>query len=217
MKYTLNVIRDPETGDTGFVLKGVAIDGMPMVDTDGYGIAHDIVEHVNGTERIGEIGDELEAMGASWYVRGQHGETRRDGVGSRHSPEAHIAADVGRMKEDFENGVPIWHAHLPTKSLPATRSSEADPAIDVVMKEAQVSAFTDYGRAVRALMRAGYTKAKRKYESRGRYFAHSLFWSIQEAVADAHKYHELLEGMTFSLHVVGTEATVEEITEEEYA
>lgn len=216
MKYTLRVVRDPVSGETGLCLKDVAIDDMPMVDVDGYNIAHDIVEHVNGTERIGEIADELVALGAMWYVRGRWGDLRRDGAGSMHSPESHLAADVTRMQEDMENGTPLWLPHLPSRQLPMTRASEADPAIDSIMREAEVSEDSEYGRAVRALMRTGYSKAKRKYESRGRFFANSLFWGIQEAVADAHKHHELIEGMTLILTVVGTEARVEEPVEEYY-
>lgn len=213
MKYTLLVNRDPSTGELGLVLDGVQIDDMPMVDTDGYSIAHDIVEHVSGTEFIGEIQDELIALGAMWYVRGQLGDLRRDGRGIMHSVEQHFASDVSRMYEDFCCGTPLSVRGRPLRK---TRSSEIDHVIDTILEEAQLrhvdgstaTKRTQYEALVRQAMRVGYSTARRKYESRGRFFANNLFWNIQEAVERVHKYHELFDGMTFTMQTVGDDVRI---------
>lgn len=65
----------------GFFSMGLAIDGMKsFLDpaTDGGILAHDLLEHQNGVEAIGTVHDELMALGAYWYVRGQHGQINLD-------------------------------------------------------------------------------------------------------------------------------------------
>lgn len=45
----------------------------------GLGLAHDLLEHQNGFEGMGTVEDELEALGASLFVRGSFRSTARDG------------------------------------------------------------------------------------------------------------------------------------------
>lgn len=213
-KHKLIVTTD-DIGETGLALANVLVPDMPMVDTDGYSIAHDVVEHINGPAYIGEIQDELTALGAIWYVRGQWGDLRRDGSGVRHSPEQHLAADVARMFEEYCNGVPLRQK---SPALPTTRAGDIEDVIDTVLLEAklhEVDGSTGlkrvlYKALVRDAMRTGYRKAKRKYEAhgRGRFFANNLFWNIQDCVARFHKHHELIEGAHLYLQLKGEEATI---------
>ena len=65
----LEVIRCAMTGELGVAPEGARNIDDYMADTDGVLTAHDLLEHVNGAEHIGGIGDELEALGAIWYGR----------------------------------------------------------------------------------------------------------------------------------------------------
>ena len=51
---------------------GITADGG-----EGYLIAHDILEH-NDESEVGGVANELEAIGAMWYVRGEAADFRRD-------------------------------------------------------------------------------------------------------------------------------------------
>lgn len=209
MKYELQARRDDSTGELGLALAAVDIPDQPMVDVDGINIAHDIVEHVNGFARIGTIADELEALGAIWYVRGQWGRL----CGER-EPELGIARDVTRMWEDYAAGVCFPTEHALAKKT--RRHCYAEDALRTIIAEAGLPREAKrYADAVLILMRTGYAKARRKYEPRGRFFANSLFWSIQEAVAPhaSSKYFKL-EGTRYLLQTKGTEATCHMIEED---
>lgn len=199
MKKTNRIILTARTDET-FGGTGLHIEGMPHDDhtnpaTDGILLAHDIVEHMNGPGEIGAIADELEALGAIWYVRGRHGELRRDSVGSMHSIEQNIAADVTRMFTDFFHG-----AYVPLK-VPRTLACDADDAFREIIRIAvedapaelgEIDTYADadgvsdklaqYTAVCLPLMRIGYRKAVRKYEKHGRFFANNLFWAIADAV-----------------------------------
>lgn len=63
--------------DAGFFGVGLSVVGARKwldASRDGALLAHDLLEHVNGIEAIGTVHDELTALGAYWYVRGQHGQ-----------------------------------------------------------------------------------------------------------------------------------------------
>ncbi|MGE3645673.1 MAG: hypothetical protein AB7F96_17655 [Beijerinckiaceae bacterium] len=68
-KVTLIGVSDEYNSKPGLGLEGsTAYDGF-MACRDGSTIAHDLVEHVNGHKAIGPIADELQALGAVWFVR----------------------------------------------------------------------------------------------------------------------------------------------------
>jgi hypothetical protein len=190
-----------------------------MADRDGTLTAHDVLEHVNGPRAIGTIDDELEAMGAAWYVRGQHGRIRRD-YGGFNGPHADIAADVSRMAVEFLNG-----AHVAVAAIPRTRACDADADIDDILTRAEESARAEcrhdaapydgerlalYFKAARARMRLGYRKAARKYRDVN---VCALFWHVADAVGRAVKSGDLFAGAEFRLHVDmrACRATCEEI------
>jgi hypothetical protein len=221
-KVTLEAFRDENTG-----LLGLGIAGMPRDETtnaahDGLTIAHDLLEHVNGPERIGTISDELEALGAIWYVRGQHGELRRDGAGSFfYSVEQNIARDVTRMFRDW------FMAGCPSLDYcPITRAVTADDALEAILCAADESwrgEFNDgdvtpetrrmwqrFRDEALVRMRRGYSKARARWERHGRYAANSQFWAIAEAVEPYARRAEF-EGQRFELTWGSGEAQCSEV------
>lgn len=208
MKVILKTREDSATGETGLVIEGVRDLDMPMVATvpgAGLQIAHDLVEHVNGVGEIGGIGDELEALGAMWFVRGVTGQLRRDGAGSRHSVEVNIASDVSRMAIDFANGVGF------ERVVPRTRASSEDDTFREILEIARGDAILEvehissdenleylfqYFNNATHFMRAGYRKARKKYGSTE--VANNMFWQIAEAVDRCMRIEELL-GQDFEL------------------
>jgi hypothetical protein len=224
---TLEAFRDESTGELGLGIVGMPRDETTNAAGEGLLIAHDLIEHVNGAERIGSIDDELEALGAIWYVRGQHGELNRTGAGSRYSIEKNIASDVVRMFRDHLLGSQ-WVDYA---NLNRTRPCDADEALLCVLEHAErdyIGEFNDdaeerrqardawpkYRRLALHRMRTGYRKARRKWEPRGRYAANSQFWAIAEAV-DKHAKHVEIEGQRYTLRWGYGEAYCEETYDEE--
>lgn len=218
---TLEAFRDESTGEIGLGVVGMPRDETTNAATHGLTIAHDLIEHVNGPERIGTIDDELEALGAIWYVRGQHGELRRDSIGSMYSVEQNIASDITRMFRDW------FYAGRPQMSyLPRTRATPADDAIACILNcaddswrseldEEERHAASDAWNAYRAecfvRMRTGYRKARRTWERYGSYAANTQFWAIAEALNDICKrMGEGHEGARFTLRYGKGDATCEE-------
>lgn len=200
----LEAFVDESTG-----LLGLGVVGMPRTETtnaaaDGVIIAHDLLEHVNGIERIGSIDDELEALGAVWYVRGQFGELRRDGIGSYYSTHENLAADIVQMfREHVDGGADV------DLNVPRTRACEADDDFAEVLacadktwksevcdQDSAASIWPAYRAACLARMRIGYRKARRKYKRA--MDANALFWQVAEAVGPYAKHVEY-EGQQFAL------------------
>lgn len=221
----LEAFRDESTGELGLGVVGMPRDQNTNAANDGVLIAHDLIEHVNGPEKIGSIDDELEALGAIWYVRGQYGELRRDGVGSRYTVEENIASDVVRMFRDHISG--NQHvSYAPLRTRPVTHDydlrcileyadSNWPDEFDESEREEARARWPGYRAVCLHRMRMGYRKARRKWEKRGRYAAHAQFWAIAEAVDRAAKRPEF-EGMRYKLSFGNGEAYCEEDYGEDY-
>lgn len=222
----LTAINDPHTGELGLKIEGVPAIDYPMAASEGLLIAHDLLEHQQGLSKIGTIGDELLACGGIWYVRGQHADIRRDGIGSALSSEENVSGDVINMGRMYVQGSRL-HSKVPSRR-PAC---EADESIrDVIRHTAQgmISEFDEplcheerkrmakYLRMAEILMRKGYNMARRRFErgDRSRYYANSMFWEIAEAV-DPWCKHAEYEGQRFRLSYGGNEAVCKEIYDEE--
>ena len=97
--YKIIVREDMQTGDSGWVVAELTeMEEQPSVAYGGPLIAHDIIEHVNGIESIGGIGEELQAMGGVWNTRGQFGDISRNNmiyVDPRHAM-ANSYVELGR-------------------------------------------------------------------------------------------------------------------------
>ena len=100
-KFTLIVREDENIGEMGWVVEELMeMDEQPSVALEGYLIAHDLIEHVNGIEEIGGIGEELQAMGGCWRTRADWGDIRRDNP-QRVSSEEILGRDFSNMLERF--------------------------------------------------------------------------------------------------------------------
>lgn len=226
---TLTAINDPHTGELGLKIEGVPEIDYPMAANEGLLIAHDLLEHQQGLQRIGSIGDELIACGGIWYVRGQHADIRRDGMGSALSTEENVAGDVVNMGQMYvTNEQQMLHIRPPSRK-PAC---EADESIDEVIRCSReglkgelecsypdgetydIARREKYLKLAGWLMRRGYNMARRRFErgDRSRYYANTMFWNIAEAV-DQHCRHLEYEGQRFRLCYGGDGALCKEIWE----
>lgn len=208
--YILETFEDEMTGELGLGVLGLPRDETTNATREGLLIAHDLIEHVNGLEYIGTIDDELEALGAIWYVRGQWGELRRDGVGSIYSTYQNIASDITRMFRDHVHGGqyvgnnarwtrPVTHDTDLQDILAEADKTYLDEFDDDSKSEAR-SRWLAYRLNALHRMRIGYSKARRKYERRGRFFANNLFWAIAAAVDRVAKHCDF-EGQRYTLRV----------------
>lgn len=224
-RVILEAFRDEQTGEIGLGIVTVRARHPEMnAATEGLLIAHDLIEHVNGPEAIGTIDDELEALGAIWYVRGQHGELRRDRVGSASSIEENIASDVVRMYRDIIAGGAESRFEL--GSLRG-RECEVEQTLQDILGYAERDYLSeiddDQKREARkrwpgfrwwalVRMRAGYRKARRRWEARGRFAANTQFWAIVEAVEPYTKHSD--EGQRYVLKYGDGEAQCTEAYDE---
>lgn len=191
----MTVREDHELGGLGLALPGMDRDGVNP-STDGLTVAHDLLEHQNGAGEIGGIDDELEALGAIWFVRGQFDDLRRDDRGSRFTVHENIASDVVRMFRDYFYGAPVeTDARVPlSRPLPeadedfrevircAVKDALRELSDDADEKEAKRQ-LRKYLRVCLPRMRAGYRKARRRFKDARN--ANRLFWAITEAVDQA--------------------------------
>lgn len=198
----LEVRKDLELGELGFMVKGTPMMNYPMVATRGAVVAHDLLEHVNGVSEIGSVGDELEALGAAWYVRGQHGMVTDVGM----------SGDVYGLLELHNQGVPF------RVDVKRTQACDYDDVFEYAIGAA-VQSFLKYNEDVDAnrleefktaalsLMRTGYRKAKRKYKD---FCVATLFCEIEREVDSIVKEIEY-EGQEFKLRYDPLNVYVEEV------
>jgi hypothetical protein len=203
---TLEAIECPTTGETGFSVAGASVADDYMAATNGALMAHDLLEHLNGFDEIGGIGDELEALGAAWYVRG-----------ARSVTEDGLAGDVANLVRD--------HGYKGfARSVPATTECEADGALDAIYWEARRMARRDYRyvdrderaeavparreffKHARAFLTAGYLHAAQVYGSN--YTAAQTFYAVEAAVNRCTRGLEI--GQQFTLTIGDGEARCEE-------
>lgn len=211
--------RDEHLGALGYVVRGMRrLDDFTTL-SDGRGLAHDLLEHQSGVEAIGSVGDELVALGAVWWVRGQWGDLSRDGIGSAYSPEESLAADVAHMFEQWDN----VGFDAPT---PRTRANGAyDAAVEAIIECARKEIRAEHenanygGRldayldAARHFMRRGVTLVKRRWQNEP-HRANAQFWAIAEA-ARAYLGRPDYEGQLLRLRYGAGEATCEEFYQED--
>jgi hypothetical protein len=203
---------DRETGSLGLCLEGMrAPDGEVNSATEGLLIAHDLIEHVNGAEEIGSIDDELEALGAIWFVRGQFNDLSRDRRGSFYSVEENIASDVIRMFRDHWDGAQYVNTKRRyTRPLEDMHQDALNGILEFAQrdyrKELSDTDLTGVGAAWRAYksaalhrMRTGFRKAQRKWaKNGGARAANRAFWEIADAVGPYAQRPEF-EGMRYEL------------------
>lgn len=225
-RVTLTVKEDPVTGEAGLVLDGVRPpDDQPVVDGGrGIQIAHDLIEHCHGLTQIGDLQDELEALGAIWYVRGRHDDITRDYVGSALNAYQHLSGELCKLFWDWrENG-----AVLPVnEGLYITRPHPNDDDFNLIITQAksevnsecrsrcvtwQSGPWRDFSRVALSCLRRGYRYAERREKKGGRDL-NSQFWEIVRAVSEFSRHEELILGTRCALYYGGGEARVQLIEE----
>lgn len=206
----LRAVEDEEFGGIGlkFVIPHKLCTGKFTIQR-GLVLAHDIIEHQQGHQKIGSIGDEMIALGGICYTRGQWGEISRDGTGSMFSVEENIASDLhGQMANlYFENNVP-FRAKL-VKSRDEDPSGFVDGVIECAREnwsnryerwdiddELNQERIDSYLEACRTYMLHGSKLAARRFGSG--ILANEMFWSI-ERVTDSLIRNIEFEGQEFIL------------------
>lgn len=208
VKYTLVTKKDAEYGNMGFYFEGTQYTEGMTAASEGMLIAHDLIEH-SDVRKIGTIGDELKALGAIWYVRGQFGELRRDRTGSNYSISENIACEIVNMGRMFVQDNRKFHA-----PIPIVRTCGGITYIEETIEDARrllrseldeeyrgSKRINEYLDAARQFMIKGWQDAGRRYKRIGANGANTLFWKIAK---EADRYVKEIEwdGEEFELNVI---------------
>lgn len=126
----LVAFQDQVTGEVGLGIKGHTSHPELLCDWTGAMIAHDIVEHQNGLDRIGDVGDEIEALGASWHIRGRHGLFDS----KYHTPEYVMAAGLSQTACDLYDEGQHW---FPRLGRYKTAEHYCDEDFEAILEEAR--------------------------------------------------------------------------------
>lgn len=217
--YKLITRIDNATGLLGLVVKGLQEIQYPMVAIEGRQIAHDIIEHQNGIQAIGSIGDELIATGACWYVRGQHDDIMRPpGI---HSAYTHIASDIANMGELYIHGVPLRVPVPHTKKHNFDEDfrdciNQASPILREMIERKHVKTAREYLDCCLHYMRRGACMARKRFRKYGgAYGANNMFWNIARAVDDIVNDIDYV-GQEFKLTYSRYDANIVAITDDAY-
>jgi hypothetical protein len=223
--FTLTAKMDNETGELGYLIEGTPIIQYPMVANESSLIAHDLLEHVNGLGKIGSLDDELEALAGVWFIRGQHGNLRRDGGGSRYTPQDNIASDVLNMARIYNNGV-----NFRTK-VPKTKACSEDDNFNEIIQKAKDDVCDEidsddinqarldvYFNACLHYMRKGWAKVQRRFKrySSNQFYANNLFWNIEQALRDYMQPYYEGQQLKLSINYAECECFVDEFFEDNY-
>lgn len=189
-RYTLSVKYERHSGYMGFILDRVRqIENTRMVTDSGEIIAHDIIEHITGLHKIGSIYDELQALGAMYFVRSMPYDS--EDIPSKKS--RHFLADdlAGFCIEFVEKGIKgsLTTKKHKNKELVKIFSHLVDIA-KIALKnyfdvndnfiDLNADKINHYFENAIHIMCIGYTKAKKKYKTQNN--ANVLYWSIAHAI-----------------------------------
>lgn len=224
----LETVYDPSTGDVGLVtsesISNLFATDSPMLG-NGSVIAHDIMEHVNGLSNIGGVGEECEALGATFQTRAWSGTLRspKDSNYGMYSALEGLANDLEYMYDVWASKG--FEAAVPTNELTVDIEDELTELYSFAMQallandSCIIEPPTDceeYLDACLTFMRVGYTKAIEKYPCRLE--AMETFFAIAEAIDDCIKMYNLndntQEGMEFELTFGSCTANINYLTRE---
>lgn len=218
--YKIIAGMDNQSGEVG-----LAFEDLPAIDHDfsmgdGRLLAHDLLEHQNGLEAIGGIGEELQALGGIWFVRGQQSDIVR--TPNVNAPYQHLASDVYRMAMDYAMGeefdCPFAHGYAGEDEFEDDYKDIIREAVSVFRKEYdndfdhdQKQRLKKYWQNVKPFMRQGMAKAQERYQDDSA-IANTLFWNVA-AVVDDLTYEEGHE-FTLTVNYETGEASIEEFYQE---
>lgn len=204
----------------GFILKGCKpFDGL-MADRDGMLTAHDVLEHQNGIKHMGPVWDELEALGGGWYVRGQWGDMLQYHP-NMHSPQTNFASDIIRMFPEWDGTDCIGGRRIGTR--PSLWDDDFADIIAIARHDIPREYDGDCDRdemeryltLAQMRLRSGFRKAWKRFEHKGRFYAHDMFRTIRDAVNCAVRHIEW-EGQEFVLSYGNGEARCNPVWGNEY-
>jgi hypothetical protein len=214
----LEAWRDLALGELGLVLCGNKGEEV-YSDTSGRLIAHDLLEHQNGIDSIGCCGDELEALGAMYQVRGRHGDfcpsPEERSIVRWHDPIETTAGDILNVAVDT-HGMGWWpgtnnyrtHRHPYDDDFRAILEKVSGMFDYNVDDEFPRQAFLD---DALHLLRTGFRKATRRFGMG--YEGIETFKAVAEACRGAARMIDF-EGQQFRLSYGNGEARCEPIYEE---
>lgn len=196
-------------GTTGLVVAGMEL-ANANANTEGFMLAHDLIEHVNGPALIGNLNDELEAFGAIWITRGQFDDIRRGPfTASSATPIERIGRDIASFYDDYISGTPLSVRNRPEKPGPD------DDAIAALVAEAYRVSFkfrlggsdalaqwSLFARTARDSLARGARKCRANWDQFGATYANSVFWEVANAV-DAIMPDVVYTGQRYTLTYAG--------------
>lgn len=203
-KVTLTYGED-EQGVHGWLLDRHTYNGYLDVAAQPELLAHDIVEHVNGLNAIGTSGDELQAAGATWHVRGEWSDMSRGNNVSYMSPDDTLSYEVTQEWEKYVSRGYSFGVDAPEPeecSQDETFEYIIESAGSYIRKEAREDKYNtlDEEELKYFLSKAydflcvGYNKSQAKGPTRDR---NALFWGIAEALRPSMRFGDI--GMVMSL------------------
>lgn len=177
-------------GSYGWLIRGAPLTYYPI---SGTGVAHDIIEHQPGDS--GTVEEELMALGAALYVRGNGNYWARSEV-----------PPGGQVGSDLSNDLAFKYGGVEEGIASPSRTHKLEDFAEEWIKQALVDAqkefeyhaqfysneleefhanVADYLQKVPGWLRIGYRKAKKRYSKVSPWDLCSLFKKVEE---DADKY-----------------------------
>lgn len=226
MRYLRLVGYEDENCNLGLIVAGTRGENI-FADTIGDLIAHDIVEHQNGFAAIGCPADEMEALGALWFVRGQHGTLCQKGpYANMHPPQDTLG------KGDFVSLTTGWWGAEQQNWWPKigrynTRPHDYDEDfVDIIKiaRDSVISEISDWDSTrefptdaffenALHLMRMGFNKARRRW---GEGFkAMDTYCAIRDAL-EIHAKNVDFDGQRFVLGYGSGRAVCRALDSNEY-
>lgn len=218
------VINCQVSGEMGLVPAGMVIHEDFLASQVAFTIAHDVIEHPNGMENIGGVGDELEATGCIWYTRGQHHDMQR--------PDISIYSPQQALGHEIESNFRHWFSRGCEFDMPVPRSKPGiyDSDLICILKEGVKIIRSEYESeddedrpttkdiaifisAAKHFMRSGIEKQQARFPLH-QFQANNEFWNVEIAVAPFVKSLSHV-GQTFDLRWEEGEAIMVETFQDE--
>lgn len=219
--FKLTAAEDQATGGIGIKFDDMQdfsySSGEPTMAMEGYLLAHDLMAHQNGLASIGGVGEECEASGGDWYIRGQHGQYSKNGGDYRSAFEMFTSQLVN-------DGIRFFNGADWGRTIPTDTESDYDETFEEAIEEARKGIFAEashyqegdnnevfekaqeYLSKVIYFLRAGINKAQERFPDENH--AWTLFWNIADALDPLAKSPQF-EGEEYELIVDWEEGTAE--------
>lgn len=181
--YILTARTDDMTGELGLTFEDVPQFAELFSASEGRLLAHDLLEHVNGLKEIGTVADELQALGAVMYIRGEAFAISKQ---QRQSSEEIIASDlIEQFRYYRQDGMSMTTPDNEPDEWALGIMDEAEPVIKYEWDEEDRDAefYEELNRFLESVphfLQMGYDKAEALYPCQEE--ALMLFDNIGEAL-----------------------------------